>query len=363
MKALKNYLLLVPVSMIVILAGCSAPEAENANGNGNGTRERIVSVETMNIEPIRFEDRIRINGNVTALDDAMISVETAGQVLFVAERGTTVRKGDVILRLDDRLLRSNYEATKTGYDLASDMYNRQAALYADSVISTSQYLQVKAQRDQAKAQLTAIEKQLEDAQLRAPFNGRVEERLTSTGQFVGPGTPVLRLVNTSRVRVTGGVPERFTGRIKQGTEVEVSFRTYGVPSQKATVRFAGNLINPDSRTFPVEVVIDNPENLIKPSMVADMSVTRDQVENSIIVPRMSVIRNDLGLSIFVIVDDNGVKRARQRPITLALSSGDYVIVESGIEPGDEVVTAGFTNLSDGDMVNILFTRPVSDLLN
>lgn len=361
MKTLKNTLYSLSAAALILMAGCGAPEVEDTTQTE--TRQRVVAVETMKIELTQFQDRIRINGNVTAHDDAMISVETAGQVQFVAERGTRVRKGDVVLRLDDRLLRANFEATKTGFDLAEDAFKRQSALYADSVISTMQYLQSKAQRDQAAAQYTAIQKQLEDAQLRAPFNGRIEERLTSAGQFVGPGTPVLRIINTDQVKISGGIPDRYAGRIEQGSDVEILFRTYGLDSKSAKVQFVGNLINPDSRTFPVEVVLNNPNGSIKPRMVVEMRVSRNELNESMIVPRTSIIRNDLGLSIFVIVDDNGQKRAVQRPVTVALSSGDFVVIEEGIQPGEEVVTAGFTSLNDGDLVNVIATRPASDLIN
>jgi RND family efflux transporter MFP subunit len=361
MKTFKNSLYLIPMAAMMILAGCGTPaEEETTQAEG---RQRIVAVETMQIELAQFEDRIRINGNVTAFDDAVISVETAGQVQFVVERGTRVKKGDVILRLDDRLLQANFNATKTGFELAEDAFKRQEALYADSVISTMQYLQSKAQRDQAAAQFTAIQKQLEDAQLKAPFNGRIEERLTSEGQFVGPGTPVLRLINTDQVKISGGIPERYAGRIEQGSEVEISFRSYGFDTRTAKVQFVGNLINPDSRTFPVEVVLNNADGSIKPRMVVEMRVLRDELTESIIVPRTSIIRNDLGLSVFVVTDDNGQKRAVQRPVTIALSSGDFVVIEEGVQPGEEIVTAGFTSLNDGDLLNVTNTRSASDLLN
>ncbi len=361
MKKFKNSLYLIPAAAMMILAGCGTPADEESAQAEN--RQRIVAVETMTIELAQFKDRIRVNGNVSAHDDAVLSVETAGQVQFVAERGTRVKKGDVILRLDDRLLRANFEATKTGFELAEDAFKRQEALYADSVISTMQYLQSKAQRDQAAAQFTAIQKQLEDAQLKAPFNGRIEERLTSEGQFVGPGTPVLRLINTDQVKVSGGVPERYAGRIEKGSEVEISFRSYGLETRTANVEFVGNLINPDSRTFPVEVVLSNTDGSIKPRMVVEMRVLRDELTESIIIPRTSIIRNDLGLSVFVVEGQNGEKRAVQRPVTVALSSGDYVVVEEGVQPGDVIVIAGFTSLNDGDLVNVTNTKSTSDLLN
>lgn len=361
MNRINNSLIITSTVLLVFLAACSATEQETTTENG--TRVRVVAVETMEVKTTRFEDRIRINGNVDAYEDALISVETAGQVRYVADRGQQVKKGDVIVRLDDTLLKASFQAAKTGYDLANDVYKRQAALYADSVISTLQYLQTKAQRDQAAAQLAAIEKQLADSELRAPFDGRIEDRLTNVGQFVGPGTPVLRLVNTAKVKITGGVPERFAGLITQGTDVEVNFRSYDIQSKKANVRFAGNIINPDSRTFPVEVVLDNNGGNIKPRMVVEMRVLRNNFEDVMVIPRTAVQRDENNLTVFVVRSENGHQIGVQTPIELSFTSGDFAVVRSGLQAGDHIVTGGFTALNDGDRLNTIATRDILDLLN
>jgi membrane fusion protein, multidrug efflux system len=364
MNTKKIFLYLIPVFAVVLLTGCAGAEdseqtnantnVTNTNANGNGN-ERVVAVGTMNLDLITFEDRIRVNGTVTAYEDAMISVETPGQVRFIADRGTTVRQGDVILRLDDRLLRANFEATQTGFDLAEDVYQRQAALHADSVISTVQYLQSKAQRDQAAAQLAVVTKQLEDSELRAPFAGRIEEKYSATGQFVGPGQPVLRLVNTQNVRVTGGVPERYSGRVTGGTPVEVNFRNYRIDSRQAEVRFASNLVNPDSRTFPVEAILTNDDGAIKPLMVVEMRVLRSLMEDRVVIPRTAVVRDETGDIVFAVTRTNGQNRAQLRRITIEVSSGEFVVVESGLQAGDVIVVSGLTNLGDGDLLNITST--------
>ncbi|MCC5926468.1 MAG: efflux RND transporter periplasmic adaptor subunit [Bacteroidetes bacterium] len=353
------YSRIIPVFAVLLLtAACgNDTEQDSATENDTNARERVVAVEVMSLERGSFNDRIRINGNVTAHDDAMIAVETPGQVQFIAERGTQVNRGDIIMRIDDRLLKANFDAAQSGFALAEDVYQRQAALFADSVISTVQYLQSKSQRDQARAQLAAIEKQLNDAELRAPFSGRIEERFTSVGQFASPGMPALRLVNTGKVKVTGGVPERFAGLIRQGTPVHIHFRNYDIPVQSASVRFAGNMVNPDSRTFPIEVILDNPTGSIKPLMVADMHVLRQQFENQIVIPRTAVIRNEEGNSVFVVQRENGVERAATRRIDISLASGDFVIIASGLDEGDELIVSGLTAVGEGDRLNITGTLP------
>ncbi|KPP99126.1 MAG: RND-type efflux system membrane fusion component [Bacteroidetes bacterium HLUCCA01] len=347
---------LLILAFATFIAACGAENADTTEPETTSqTRERVVAVETMTLQPVSFEDRIRINGNVTAHDDAMIAVETPGQIQFIAERGTRVNRGDVIMRLDDRLLQANYAAAQSGYDLAEDVYQRQAALHADSVISTVQYLQSRSQRDQAAAQLAAIEKQLGDATLRAPFSGRIEERFTSVGQFASPGVPVLRLVNTDEIRISGGIPERFAGMIGQGTPVDIDFRNYDIPPASAEVSFASSLVNPDSRTFPVEVKLRNPDGRIKPLMVADLHVLRQKIEGKIVIPRTAVIRDESGNTVFVVQNSDEGARATQRSVDIELSSGDFVVIASGLQEGDELIVTGLSAIGEGDLLNIVDT--------
>lgn len=353
-----NYTLLLTLLFALNACGSSDENSEN----DTTSRERVVAVETLDVDKITFTDHIRINGNVSALEDAIVSAETGGQVLFVAESGTIVRKGDVILRIDDRQLRAGYDAAKTGYELALDVYNRQAALYADSVISTLQYLQSKAQRDQAAAQLASIDKQLSDARLKAPFSGRIEGKLTSVGQFVAPGMPVVRLVNTSKIKVTGGVPERYSGVITTNSTVNVKFRNYTIGDRASKISFAGNLINPDSRTFPIEITLDNPGNTIKPKMIADLQIVRAQRENSIVIPRTALVRDELGHSVYVVNSNGESQRAALRYVEISLISGDFVIIGSGVSAGDQIIIAGLTSLNDGDLINITARRDIKELI-
>ncbi|TVQ00847.1 MAG: efflux RND transporter periplasmic adaptor subunit [Balneolaceae bacterium] len=319
----------------------------------NNNNARLMPVETVTIVSDSFDDFIRLTGVVEALEDATISAETPGRILSIRERGDRVQRGNPIAQLDDRMIRAQFEAAKTGFELAEDTFNRLEALYADSIISTQDFRSARAQRDQASAQLTQAEKQLRDSRIEAPFSGRIEERMVRTGELVNPGQPVVRLVNTGRVKIVAGIPERYSGEITEGTDVLIYFRSLGGETRPGNVSYAGNVIDPDTRTFTVEVELQNPGEQIKPDMVVDLQVKRSSLEDAIIVPRTAILRDEEGVFIFRAKVQNGDKFAELIPIRTGLASGSLVQILDGLSEGDEIVVSGMRTLSAGDQLNIL----------
>lgn len=350
---------IIAVSFLAI--SCNS-EAENGMNNGN-ERARLIPVETITIEMGSFEDFIRLTCTVEALEDALISSETSGRILSIAQRGQSIRKGDVIAQMDDRVIRAQYEAASTMFELADDTFNRLEVLYADSIISTQDFRSAKAQRDQAKAQLDATEKQLRDARLIAPFNGRVEERFIQTGELINPGMPVVRLVNTNRVRIIAGVPESYSGQIKEGSEAIVNFRALNLRDIRSRVSFAANIIDGATRTFLVEIELDNRDELMKPEMVADVRLKRQSIKNAVIIPRTAVIRDESGTNVFIAKEVNGRKEAELRAVTTGMASGSIIQILDGIRDGEEVVVAGISTLSAGDRLNITKNQSAGELIS
>lgn len=332
------------------------PIAACDNGQETETEEeavRLVAIETITMEPDSFEDFIRITGIVEAINDAVVSSESQGQVQSIADRGASLRRGDQIAGLDNRLISAQYDAAQTSFRLAQNTFERLKSLHADSIISTQDLDNAKAQLDQAEAQLDQAEKQLGDSTIEAPFNGIIEERFVTAGEYIGPGMPVARLVNTERVRILAGVPESYSGEITDGSEVEIRLRDMQNSSIRSRITYAGNVIDPDTRTYTVEIELSNPEKLVKPQMVVDLRVKRRQIDDALIIPRTAVLRSQGGENVFKAVESNGEKYAQLVEVSTGQASGALIEIISGLEPTDEIVITGISNLNDGDRLNIL----------
>ena len=352
----------------LLLAACGGSETDTPveTGPSSATVERSLRVETMQVTPTRFEERIQVTGSVESMDDAVLSAQTGGTVTYTADLGEQVNEGDIVLRLDDRLVgaalvqaEANRSAARAAADLATATFARQERLFADSIISALEFEDIRARRDQAVAALNQAEaavsvaaRQLEFANVTAPFSGRVEARMTDVGEQVAPGMALMRVVNTRRVKVTAGVPERYANDIEVGTPVTLSLAGYGAEDRDAVVTFVSSVIDPVNRTFTIEIQVDNASRKLKPEMIADIFVTRSVLEDQIVVPQASILRDETGYSVYLV--ENGM--AIQRTVVLGASHGGLTVVESGLEPGDQVITAGQTNVTDGDTVEITQSR-------
>lgn len=352
-KKSKLFSLLAILFLALYFVSCSG-EGEERLSNNDGIR--LMPVETVTIEAGSFDDYIRLSGTVEAVEDAMISSESSGRILSILERGDRVQRGDILAQLDDRMIRAQFDAAKTGYELADDTFNRLESLYADSIISTQDFRSARAQRDQAKAQFELAEKQLKDARIEAPFDGRVEDRMVRSGELVNPGMPVLRLVNTEKVKILTGIPERYSGEIGEGSEAIIHFRSLGMEPRQSRITVAGNVIDPDTRTFTVEIELNNSDERIKPDMVVDLQVKRTTMEDVIVIPRTAIIRDEEGTSVFRSNSENGRKMAELVSVRTGVTSGPLIQIVDGLKQGDEIVVVGMRTLSIGDALNVLFTE-------
>ncbi|HEX7070569.1 MAG TPA: efflux RND transporter periplasmic adaptor subunit, partial [Rhodothermales bacterium] len=138
----------------------------------------------------------------------------------------------------------------------------------------------------------------------------------------------------------------------------------GLGNRLGRVSFVGSAIDADSRTFPIEIALDNAGRDLKPEMVAQVMVTRENLTGATVVPRDAVLRDELGTAVFVVKREGGAKAtAERRSVTTGAAYGNRVVITSGIEPGDEIVTAGQTTLTDGDLVLVVARneQPVASL--
>jgi len=316
--------------------------------------------------------RIRIfeQGTVTVIeapDDANLSAQSAGTVTSLVPMGTRVQAGGVVARLDDRSVRAalrqaraTLESAEATAELAEDTFRRQEPLYEDSIISALEYENVRTQLNQARAQLSQAEagveqaeQQLENTFVRSPFTGTVEERFIEQGEQVTPGVPIARVVGLRNLKVVAGVPERYASDIRDGSDVRIRLRAYDLASREAEVTFVGSVIDPQSRTFRIEIDLDNTDRTLKPEMIADLFLTRRVLDDRLVVPQTSILRDETGFSVYVVDRSGGTPVARRVDVVPGPSYGGDTVVTEGLADGDEVIITGQNSVTDGDGLEII----------
>jgi len=367
----------LPLLLVAFLvAGCGsdpAPEGDSSSSdaaaettNASTPEVRTARVSVAVVERSTFEEIVPITGTLSAPNDAILSSQAAGTVTELAALGSRVAEGDVIARLDDRLIRAALEQARAGLAsaesqarLAEDSFRRQEPLYQDSIISAIEYENVLSQRNQARAALNQAEaavaqaeQQLEYTFIRAPFGGTVESREVERGEQVMPGSPIARVVNTQRLKVTAGVPEAYAAEIRRGSPVTVSVKALNSEPVQAQIAFAGSVVDPRSRTFSIEIELNNTSGDMKPAMIVDVFVTSRVLTEQVVIPQTSILRDENGSSVYLAVDSAEGTITERRPIELGPSYQGRTVITSGLEAGERVITTGQTLVAEGDLIEI-----------
>lgn len=341
------------VAVTVLAAGCSNGEA--SEGVEEAAPARLVSVRVAEVQPESFTDFVQVVGTVEANRDVTISAEEAGTIRQLrVEKGSPVQAGQAIARIDDRVLRPQAEQAASEAALAQETWQRQRVLWEeDRVGSEMAYLQARYRAETAAAGARVLRERLDRTIVRAPIGGILDDRLVEVGSLVGPGTPIARVIDTSRVKITGGVPERFAGQIEPGTEVEIGIDGVSGRGFVGQVNFVGAAVDPQSRTFPIEIVVSNAGSTLKPGSIANIRLARATVSEALVVPQEAVLRVEDGYIIYVAVPSGEQFVAEARPVVLGPSQGNRVIVDSGLQAGEQVIVVGQNQVARGDRLEVL----------
>jgi membrane fusion protein, multidrug efflux system len=339
----------------VVVSGCGGTGHASENDVGEESPGRIISVEVEAARSAPFTDFVRIVGSVTANRDVTVSAEESGIVrqLFV-EKGAFVRAGQPIARIDDSLLRAQLDRAEAQARLAEETWERQRRLWEDEKIGAElAYLNAKYNAQTARASADELRTRLERTVVRAPIAGVLDARAVEIGTMVSPGAPIGRIVDSEKVKIVGGVPERYAPDISRGAEMRVSFDGLDGRDYVGKVQFVGATLNEHNRTFAIEVELPNSGGVIRPGMVANLQVARRSAGDAILVTQNAVIRRENGYVVYVAVDRNGADFAEIRDVIPGVSERGRVVVEQGLNPGDRVIVVGQQQVSTGDRLRIV----------
>jgi RND family efflux transporter MFP subunit len=337
------------------LAGCGDAQADASGADEEAAFVRIINVETTTVETGPFVEQIRMTGTVQANRDVTVSAEESGAVVeILAEKGREVAAGQPLARIDDRILRSQVDEARAQAALAGETWERRRRLWEeDRVGSELAYLEARYAAEQSAARLQNLEDRLARTVVRAPIEGMLEERLVEVGTLLSPGTPVGRIVDLTPVKVSGGVPERYALDVGRGARGTVTFDVLEGEAFEGMLSYVGSTVNARNRTFLVEFTLPNPGGVIKPEMVANVTVVRRILDEVVVVPQDALVRVAEGYVVFVVEGSAGAEVAAVRAVDLGPSQGNRVVIWQGLEPGERLVLVGHKQLAGGDRVRVV----------
>ena len=315
------------------------------------SEEALVSVSV--VKDTVFSHYLEVQGNVDTKENLIIYPQFSGILNTVnVIAGQKVSKGQLLGTIDDGGLSQQLAQMETQMALAKTTFERQKRLWDQKIGSEIQYLQAQTNMISQQKAVSQMKAQLAKTRIIAPFSGVIDELITEKGQVVGPGQGLMRIVNLNNMFVSTAVPESYIGKLKVGTVVNVYLASLG-KTYVGKIRQVASNINPNNRSFGIEVSIPNAENLLRPNQVAKLKIIDYTNANAVVVPS-NVIQVDGNGDQFVfeatsIKDKTGI--AKKVIVTVGNTSENFTEILGGLEPKTVVVSDGVNPVSDGMKLN------------
>ncbi len=311
-------------------------------------------VSTMTLSPEGFQFYIDLQGTVNSSSTSYVAPRNGmgGYVkhLYI-KAGQPVKKGQLILKLDDQVLRQSIETTKTQLALAKNIYERTKALWDQNIGTEIQVITSKSNVETLENQLKTQEEQLRTYTVYADQSGVADIVNIREGELfsgVGPAGPQIQIVSNKDLSAMVDIPENYTGQVQTGARVKVE-----IPAIKktfeTTVTRVSQSINASSRGFIAECRLPSVPEL-KPNMAASVKILNHSNPKAMVIPANLIQSDEKGKFIYVMKEQDGKKTASRKPVTLGHLYGDDIEILAGLTSGDNVIIQGYQNLYEGQVI-------------
>jgi membrane fusion protein (multidrug efflux system) len=342
-------LILIPAMAVSLfqLIGCSEGSGNRTNDSGAGKNPGI-PVECLLIRTQTLDNSIYTTGTLLANEEVELRAEISGRVAGVYfEEGKKVRKGDLLLKINDRELRAQLKRKEVEEKQASDEEGRKRKLIDNQSISQEEYDKALNTLRMIQADKEAIESRLAETEIRAPFDGIIGLRYISDGGYVTPSVLIASMQDVNTMKVEFSASEKHVGQIGNGTEVMVRVGEL-TNSYRGTVYAVESKIDAGTRTIKARARIPNADGPLIPGSFAKVEITLERIPDAIVVPSGAVIPDISGESVYLC---RGGK-AKLVSVKTGIRTESGTQITQGLAANDTLIVSGLLQLTDGKSVQI-----------
>ncbi len=318
------------------------------------SKSKLVAVAPVSVQD--FSHYIDLQGTVEAEDISYIApangmggVVTA---LYIKE-GQYIKKGQIILKMDDKVLRTQLQQLQVQLDFAKNIYNRQKNLWEQNIGSEVQLISAKNNVDGIEKQIATLNEQIKLYTVTSSVNGIADIVDVKVGEmFVGAGArgPQIQIVNNSTLKVKVRVPENYMSRVRVGSSVIISLPDAG-KLFNSSISLSSQLIDPGSRTFAVEASI--PGGGVRPNTIAIVRIKDYSAPDAIVIPVNLVQTDENGKYVYAVERDSKNRNVVKKiPVQVGESYNSMIEIKAGLQAGMQLVTAGYQSVYDKQVVQI-----------
>lgn len=346
MRIIKGYLSLIPAFLLLLLA-CNR-EAENQGQKEENPRQ----VMTTRVESTTYRIPVRAAGLLATQAQTKLSFKTGGIVEHVdAREGRSVKKGEVLARLDLSEISAQVRQAGIGVEKAKRDMDRAANLYRDSVATLEQYQNAQSAWELALAQKEVADFNLLHSTIKAPSDGKVQKVLVENNELVGAGYPVLLFASAENdwvVRVP--VSDKDIVRLSLGDSARIRMDAFPEIDFTGEVNELGNVADPVSGTYEVELRLDRSHPQFRTGYISRVEISPRHVLKDLVVPVEALIdAGDQRAKVFIATEG----RAREKEVRTGMILGDRVVIREGLAAGEEVITEGAHYLTAGERIDVI----------
>ena len=314
--------------------------------------DKAILVSSFVPEKNTFQHKFDVRGSVKSKRNVLMSAEIPARIDRVHVRqGQNVSKGQLLVSLDADVLNNSIKELETQLELANTIYERQARLWEQKIGTEVQYLQAKNNKESLESRLATTKSQIAQANLRAPFSGSVDEVPAREGEMASPGIPLVRLTSPEDMYIEAEISERFLGKVVPGDRVEVQFPMQE-KSIESTVAAVSDVINPENRTFRVDVRIPGSNIDLRPNQVTILQITDYVKKDAISIPTRLLLRDDQGEYVYAIEKKGKDDVAKKIRVKSGMTySGQTEIIE-GLKGDEQLIDKGFRDVAEGVQVAV-----------
>jgi RND family efflux transporter MFP subunit len=327
-------------------------EIAKIDPNAVPVKPKLVSVTTLT--PQTFAHYIDLQGRVDAENIAVVTPRgMGGQVRAVyVKEGDHVKKGQLLLKLDDAVARQQIEQVKVQLELARSVYQRRKNLWDQKIGTEVELITAKSNVDNLEKQIDLLKEQLDMSNVYAEISGVADQVNIKVGelftaQSAASGSGIL-IVNSSNLKAVVDVPENYLARVRKGTAVIIEIPDLN-KTFNSTISLISQQINPNSRGFAAEAKIPSAQ-YVKPNQVAIMRIQDYAASNTIVIPLNTLQTDEQGKYVYILTEEKGKKVARKKQVQVGEMYGDQIEVKNGLASGDQLISQGFQSVYDGQPI-------------
>lgn len=331
----------------------AAGEARPANGGVPGGRGGPAAVEVGRVEAMRIVDATESVGTLRSRQGVMVRSEVSGRVAALGfSDGKPVRRGQLMLQLDDTLQRAQLQQAEAQAGIARTQLARNRELVGQGFVSQNVVDQSGAALEVAAAQVALAQAQLARLRVLAPFDGQAGIRQVNVGDYVREGADIVSLVDAGQVWVDYRLPERYAARVRPGLTVSVALDALPEHRFEGRIEAIEAQVDADGRALLVRARLDNRHAMLRPGMFARARTVFGVREQALVVPEEALVPDGGKQFLLRLVDGGSGPVVERIEAQLGMRVAGKVEILVGLKAGDRVVTAGQSRLMQGERQSV-----------